>query len=381
MFGYALTQPGIILHYLKLSTWPNALLLNYNWPVARTMPAIFPPLLAVLALLAIVVYSLTRSESHWRALGFVGAWFFITLAMSSSFFPIKDLAVEHRMYLALASVATLVVVVMEMLVSNLRMRLALILVLAFALGVRTYLRNEDYKSSYTIWTGVLEKIPDDPRALNELGNAYRDDGRLTEALALYQRAIQADPENPGPHLNAGFIQLRLGNAKAAEVHYVEAIRIRPDYPDAHLNLGNVLVAQGRQEEALRQYDIALKQKPDFFEALAARANTLCTLNRFDESLEYYRKALQCRPDRFEIYSDIGTAFFRMGRYEEALGFYYESLRRQPDAAAVHLSTAKTLQMLGRQEEAHAHEMRAKELMLRPSRSGSSPLVMPDFGPR
>ena len=32
---YARTQPGVILHYLRLSVWPNSLCLDYGWPIAR----------------------------------------------------------------------------------------------------------------------------------------------------------------------------------------------------------------------------------------------------------------------------------------------------------------------------------------------------------
>jgi protein O-mannosyl-transferase len=360
--GYLFSQPGVILHYLRLSIWPDALLLNYNWPVAKTAWAILPHLLAILALLASVAYSLTRPERHWRFQGFVGAWFFITLAMSSSFFPIRDLAVEHRMYLALASVAALFLWILWMLLPSARIRHAVVLAAALVLGVRTYIRNDDYNSQYKIWSGVLKKVPNDPRALNELGNAYRDDARFIEALALYTDAIRFDPENPGPHLNAGLAHLRLDNFQAAERHFSEALRLRPAYPEAHLDLGNALAAQKRWEEALTQYDIAIRQKPDFFEPLAARANTLCLLNRFDEALDSYREAIRRQPGRYEIYSDIGTAYFSMGKFEDALGFYLEALRRQPDSAPVHLSTAETLRRLGRDEQARTHETRAKELM-------------------
>ena len=33
---YALTQPGVILHYLQLSFWPQPLCLDYSWPFATT---------------------------------------------------------------------------------------------------------------------------------------------------------------------------------------------------------------------------------------------------------------------------------------------------------------------------------------------------------
>ncbi len=41
-FSYAVTQLGVILHYLRLSFWPAGLCLDYNWPLAKGAAAILP---------------------------------------------------------------------------------------------------------------------------------------------------------------------------------------------------------------------------------------------------------------------------------------------------------------------------------------------------
>src|SRR5215470_7841219 len=103
--AYAASQPGVILHYLRLALWPWPLVIDYGWPVAHGVGVLAPGVI-VLALIAATVWAVARRAP----LGAVGAWFFLTLAPSSSVVPIKDLAFEHRMYLALAAVITLVVV-------------------------------------------------------------------------------------------------------------------------------------------------------------------------------------------------------------------------------------------------------------------------------
>src|SRR5689334_23672532 len=39
---YLQSQGGVILHYLRLAVWPDALVLDYAWPVARTASQIIP---------------------------------------------------------------------------------------------------------------------------------------------------------------------------------------------------------------------------------------------------------------------------------------------------------------------------------------------------
>jgi hypothetical protein len=93
---YAMSQPAVIMHYLRLMVWPHPLCLDYAWPVGVSWPAT----VAVAVALAATGWSLWRRP----AAGAVAALFWLTLAPSSSFIPINDLAFEHRMYLPSAAV-------------------------------------------------------------------------------------------------------------------------------------------------------------------------------------------------------------------------------------------------------------------------------------
>ncbi|MFZ5828801.1 MAG: hypothetical protein ACOY3P_01870, partial [Planctomycetota bacterium] len=99
-FDYALSQPAVVLHYLRLSFWPAGQVLDYAWPVAVPPTEIALPLLAIGLLIGLTIWAAVRAP----AMGALGGWFFLILAPTSSFAPIKDLAFEHRMYLPLAAV-------------------------------------------------------------------------------------------------------------------------------------------------------------------------------------------------------------------------------------------------------------------------------------
>ncbi len=162
---YALSQPGVIAHYLRLCFWPTGLCLDYGWPVADTAAKIIPPLLLIVALLAITVWSIFR----WPEWSFVGAWFFLILAPTSSLFPIKDLAFEHRMYLPLAAVTTGVVVggwvagqwlVRRGIIPLLPLQATgglLVMFVGLALGTLAFQRNLDYRSELSIWKDTVAK--------------------------------------------------------------------------------------------------------------------------------------------------------------------------------------------------------------------------------
>ena len=105
VWSYASSQPAVILHYLYLSLSPHPLCLSYEWPAAKTASEIVPPMLGVGLILAATVWGLARRS----AAAYLMAWFFLILAPSSSVIPLSQLAFEHRTYLALAGVLTLLV--------------------------------------------------------------------------------------------------------------------------------------------------------------------------------------------------------------------------------------------------------------------------------
>ena len=94
---YARSQFGVILHYLRLIVL--ALPAGAGLRLAGGSHGRRDRAGAVVigGLAAATGYALIR----WPKWGFLGAWFFLILAPTSSVLPILDLAFEHRMYLPL----------------------------------------------------------------------------------------------------------------------------------------------------------------------------------------------------------------------------------------------------------------------------------------
>jgi uncharacterized membrane protein len=184
---YALTQGGVILHYLRLSIWPRPLVLDYgDWPVAASIGDVWPAALVVVGLFGATAWALFRRN----ALGFLGAWFFLILAPSSSFVPIvTEIAAERRMYLPLVSVITLAVFGVETM-RGVALRRAVVVSLAIFWGVLTVQRNADYASDMAIWSDTLAKRPDNARAQVNLGAALVVRGDGNAAIEHFRKAIQ-----------------------------------------------------------------------------------------------------------------------------------------------------------------------------------------------
>ena len=285
---YLLTQPGVILYYLRLAVWPHPLCLDYAWPVADSAVAIAGPALVIGLLGVAVVWAFRRAPS----LGFAGACFFLILGPTSSFIPIRDPLFEHRMYLPLAGVIVVVVALGHWalkrltdgrrLSSRARVRIAsgLVLLIAVALGTTTIRRNRDYRSQFGMWMDIAAKRPNNARAqVNLASELLRRPDRLDDVIAHVQRALRIDPTIAVAHENLGKALFRQGRVGEAIESLRRAAALSPDLAGPHFGLGVALDSAGRLSEAVQAYRTALRLQPEHPDVQRALAHALARQQR------------------------------------------------------------------------------------------------------
>jgi len=216
---YLTTQATVIVHYLRLSVWPDPLVVDYfDWPVASGLADVLPAAILVCTLLGLTAWAVYRRI----AAGMLGAWFFLILAPTSSVVPIvTELAAERRMYLPLIAVITFILVAAHRALRTATLPLACAVGLVF--GFMTIQRNMDYRTETAIWSDAVGTRPGNARAHNNLATAWLKEGHAEEAIR----------------------------------HLTEAIRLQPGYADARHNLGFTYHVLGRHHEAIRELEIAL----------------------------------------------------------------------------------------------------------------------------
>ncbi len=353
---YALTQCRALMTYLGLAVWPSPLVFDYGLDTERHLGAVLPQALAVCALLGATAWAVVR-RPVW---GFLGAWFFVLLAPSSSFVPIvTQTMAEHRLYLPLAAPAALVMLALS------RVRVANLARLwpvpAAALALLTAARNRDYRSDLALWSDTVAKLPANARAHNNLGLAQFRSGAIDAAVASYGRALALRPEYPETHYNLGVAYAQLGRIDEAIASYGRALGVQPDYPEALNNLGNALVRAGRAAEALARYEEAARRRPAFAEAHNNLGNALAQLDRGAEAEPHFRRALALRPGYAEAHYNWGNALAAAGRMPEALARYEAAVKLNPGYTEAHVNAGNALLALGRAAEALPSYERAAAL--------------------
>lgn len=189
--GSALTQPGVIMHYMRLSFWPAGLCLDYSgWPAVTSFSLRQLP--AYAAIVALVV---TTAVGTWRRRpwAWLGLTFFGCLAPTSSVLPVEAFVNEHRMYLPLAALVATVVCGAATIRMRGRAGLIATLVVAIVLIAATRSRNRLYYSGVAIWNDVLEKDPGNYRGLWQMADLLDHLGQEADAFALADRAVERKP--------------------------------------------------------------------------------------------------------------------------------------------------------------------------------------------
>ena len=171
---YALTECQVVVNYLWLALWPHPLIFDYGTARIVQHAAEVASCALILVLLAIGVLVGLKRRS---AIGFIGAWFFVILAPTSSVVPVAAQPMaESRLYLPLAAVVAIVVIGIHALAG--RRSMPVFLVLAVGLGFLTVQRNQDYRSQIAIWGDTVAKRPQNPRAQYSLGTVLAQVGRI-----------------------------------------------------------------------------------------------------------------------------------------------------------------------------------------------------------
>ncbi|MBT7702370.1 MAG: tetratricopeptide repeat protein [Verrucomicrobia bacterium] len=362
---YLLTQPLVLLHYLRLAVWPSPLVLTYGWGMEDQWYRIVFPALAILGLLAVMCRGIRRRKWY----GFVLAWFFLILAPTSSVAPTRQAIFEHRMYLSLAAVVTLAVMLGDVAIRKLvkipKQRVALGACLTMAvmivLGVLTHGRNRTYHSEIGIWQDNVTYRPGSHVAHNNLGNALLASGRSREALEHCREALRISPDYAEAHYNLGIALNALGRPQEAIVHYQQALRIQPNYAEAHSNLSHALQVMGRSREAAEHSREALRIKPGLGEAHLNLGNALLAMGQPLEAIRHYREALRLNPGDAKTHFNWGIALQTAGRLQDALAHYQVAVRIEPALVDAHYNLGNALLALGRSREAIEHYRQVVQL--------------------
>jgi Tfp pilus assembly protein PilF len=211
-----------------------------------------------------------------------------------------------------------------------------------------------WRDGETLFRHALAVTQANPVAQNNFGTALLQEGRMDEAIAHFQKAVEISPNYADAHINLGVVLTQKGQVNEAITHYQKALQERPNFAIAHNNLGNILLQNGQLDEAITHYQKALAIQPDYAEAYYNLGNALSHKGQVDEAIAHYQKAVAIKPDYVMAHNNLGNILLKNGQVEEAITHYQKALAIQPDYAEAHNNLGNALSQKGQLDEAIAH---------------------------
>lgn len=113
-----------------------------------------------------------------------------------------------------------------------------------------YYESGDFDTSEKILREMLQKLPNNPIVLNNLGYFLAERGeKLAEALEMIKKAVKLDPNNPSYLDSLGYVYFKLGNKQDAEKYIRRAIRQGTSSSEIYEHLGDIYESLGEVENA------------------------------------------------------------------------------------------------------------------------------------
>ncbi len=190
---------------------------------------------------------------------------------------------------------------------------------------------------------------------------------LPNALRLFQRAIEIDPQFSAAH--AGLCELLLykysSERAASDFEYAErachrALTLDPALIEARHSLGQLYRRSGQLERAEEQFHAVLRDRA-YSDAMLGLGWVYMQRSEHDLAVEYFERAINEDPGYWVAHHQYGQYLYEVGEYESAASRFEWEIELTPDSPIGHNALSAATFMLGDIEQALRHIERSQEL--------------------
>jgi len=319
--------------YLWKMLWPARLAPLYPHP-GDSLPA-WQVTISALVLLAVTVVVLRFRSRRYLLTGWL--WFLGTLVPVIGLVQVGDQAMADRYaYIPLIGIFIMLAWgaadLADLLHIGLSARMIPAACILLALAFATHRQLGYWSSNYELWTHALAVTDKNFIAQNNLGGALLLLGKPDEAYAHFQAAAEINPNDPMSRSNLGAYLQEHGKLSEAMAQYDRTISLTSDpglLAATYANLGTAYRNLGEDEKARDSYEQALRLNPNQSNAYLGLGELLEKQNQLDDAIRNYSRSVELRPTATGFLL-LGHALETEARRPEALAAYQSALKLSPE---------------------------------------------------
>ena len=211
---------------------------------------------------------------------------------------------------------------------------------AFALQGRGYLVDYQRAGALDIAIALFKRaLAADPRyavAHSGLGEAYwrkyeatKATGLVEDARASCRQALDLDPELAAAYVCSATVASGTGEHEAAIVLLERSLLIDGGNDDAYRLMARAHEELGRPDAALATYARAVELRPQYWATHVWLANFHRSRGNYADAAREYERAVELTPDNAPVRGILAGMYLFLGRYQDALEECERSLALSP----------------------------------------------------
>lgn len=234
---------------------------------------------------------------------------------------------------------------------------------AFDELVRIYREKGDYGRLVAVCEKVVAAQPDDIGFLNDLGEAYLKADKASEAVAVFIKMTEMEPDASDAYCRLGNARIAAGDFDGAEEAYRKAVEIDPTEGGTFYNrLANVYLHDGFYERAEHACRKCLELRHDEAMYHCSLGDILVKQGKIDDAFEAYGKAVQLDIISGGVYYNrLGNILARENHHLKAIEAFQKCIAEDSRNPFYYIRIAESYAALGFSDLAKEAQRKAKSL--------------------
>jgi len=186
---------------------------------------------------------------------------------------------------------------------------------SFTLAI-TYLQQRQFTDARRVFDSMITEFGEQPQIHIAIGRAFREAGRLPEAIDEFKRAIALNSQFPGAHYNLGLAYLWNEGASAvasAEGEFKIELAANPNDFFSNYYLGITCIFQRKWEPAIYFLTTASRIQPNNPDPYFQLGQVYQELKKHDQAINVLTKAIDLNPNLPHNKFQVTTAHYRLAQ--------------------------------------------------------------------
>jgi tetratricopeptide (TPR) repeat protein len=186
---------------------------------------------------------------------------------------------------------------------------------SFTLAI-TYLQQRQFTNARRVFDSMIAEFGEQPQIHIAIGRAFREAGRLPEAIEEFKRSIALNSQFPGAHYNLGLAYLwnEGGSAVAsAEEEFKIELAANPNDYFSNYYLGITCIFRRKWEPAIEFLMTASRIQPNNPDPYFQLGQVYQELKKHDQAINVLTKAIDLNPNLPHNKFQVTTAHYRLAQ--------------------------------------------------------------------